>query len=215
MKCHTRPQFGVMSGGVATVRICALPGTPRRMVGLMAQGLPGPLESRRRMLRVRLPGNPGAPRDAFSSQTISAGCNGTIRTRRCRPPRSGNGRTNPFCVFGARTSAVPHWRWIRYGSRTRPPISAVVTHRVGWLALTFVTDQDEARVPCLQAACQALDCIVSDIIGDRGQGEYRFHPEFVTITTSVFGLASQSRVTKRRPAYRYRSARLWPNASRD
>ncbi len=65
---------------------------------------------------------------------------------------------------------------------------AVVTHRVGWLALTFVTDQDEATAPCLQAACQELDRMVSDIMGDRGQGEYRFRPEpiqFVTITTIV------------------------------
>ncbi len=76
-------------------------------------------------------------------------------------------------------------------------VRAVVTHRVGWLALTFVTDQDEDGVPCLQAACQELDCIVSDIIDDRGQGEYRFHPEPI------------------QPAYRYRSARLWPNASGD
>ena len=67
-------------------------------------------------------------------------------------------------------------------------VRAVVTNRVGWLALTFVTDEDEATVPCLQAACQELDRIVSDIIGDRGQGEYLFHPEhiqFVTITTIV------------------------------
>lgn len=48
--------------------------------------------------------------------------------------------------------------------------------------------KDEATASCLQAACQELDRMVSDIIGDRGQGEYLFHPEriqFVTITTIV------------------------------